>query len=253
MSEPNFNILKHNPLQLDTLESTSSAQAEITRSTQTKHLFLWYNYSMVEQLLRYPDFAQELILLLEDDQKEKKQLARKILKDNTADFSSKQAQLQQTTYARTKRMMEILDEIGEPSLSNIGEEGTLAISVLASHDVANTLKKVLKKFEDLYRSNREDCRYQSIPAMTDALLVAERKPQRFGTQWFFDKHNYPFLYPVADFEHVEERRKEYGIEPFRWPKSLAMPKSKQPWLKRPLSELVMREPTEEEYKMNQAY
>jgi len=51
------------------------------------------------------------------------------------------------------------------------------------------------------------------------------------------------LYPVANFEDIEERRREYGIEPFRWPKSLAMPKEEQPWLKRPLSELVMREPT----------
>ena len=203
--------------------------------------------------LRYPRLAQELTQLLDNDQKEKMQLAREFLKDNTADFSSERARLKHTTYARTKRMMEILEEIKEPSLSNIGSDGALAVSVLASHDTADTLKKVLKKFEDLYHSNREDCRYQSIPAMTDALSIVERKPQHFGTHWFFDKDNYPFLYPVIDFEHVEERRKEYGIEPFRWPKSLAMPEAKQPWLKRPLSELSMREPNEEEYTLNQAY
>jgi hypothetical protein len=200
-----------------------------------------------------PEFIHELTRLLEDDQKEKLELAREFLKDNTADWTSEKARLKQMTRRRTKRMMEILDDVGEPSLSNIGDKGTLAISVLASHDTPSTLKKVLKKFEDLNRTNREDCRYQSIPAMTDALSIAERKQQRFGTHWFFDKDNYPFLYPVADFEHIEERRKEYGIEPFHWPKSLAMSEEKQLWLKSPLSELVMREPTEEEYRLNKAY
>lgn len=52
---------------------------------------------------------------------------------------------------------------------------------------------------------------------------------------------------VDDFAHVNERREGYGIDPLRWPKSLAIPEPEQPWLKRPLAELVMREPTEAEY------
>lgn len=41
---------------------------------------------------------------------------------------------------------------------------------------------------------------------------------------------------------------KYGVEPLRWPKSLAIPEGKQPWLKRPLSEAVMRDISEEEFR-----
>ncbi len=83
--------------------------------------------------------------------------------------------------------------------------------------------------------------------MTDWMLILEPKPQRFGTIWLFDEEKEPFLPTVDDFEYVNVRREEYRIEPLRWPKSLAIPEEKQPWLKRPLSELRMREPTQKEY------
>jgi hypothetical protein len=86
--------------------------------------------------------------------------------------------------------------------------------------------------------------------MTDALLIMEGKPQRFGTQWFFDANNYPFLPTVEDFEHVNERRKQYGIEPLHWPKSLAIAEAEQTWLSRPLCEAIMRRPAQEEYELN---
>jgi len=46
---------------------------------------------------------------------------------------------------------------------------------------------------------------------------------------------------------MTDRRAEYGIEPLRWPKSLAFPESEQPWLQKPLSDLIMRDVTEAEY------
>ena len=202
-------------------------------------------------MTKYPEYAKELARLLEDDQKQKKELARKFLAGDSRYISEERAVLKAKARQRATRMLQILDDIREPSISKIGDDGALAMSVLASHDNADTLRTVLEKFNQLHRDDRENCRHQSIPAMTDAFLVTKREPQRFGTQWFFDQQQYPFLYPVEDFERVNERRLEYDIEPLRWPKSLAIPESEQPWLARPLSELVMREPTELEYKLNQ--
>jgi hypothetical protein len=79
--------------------------------------------------------------------------------------------------------------------------------------------------------------------MTDWVAVLEHQPQKFGTIWLFDSNNHPFLPTVEDFENINERRKVYELEPFRWPKSLAIPEEDQPWLKRPVSEAVMRAPT----------
>lgn len=161
-------------------------------------------------------------------------------------WEAQQTELKQKTQQRIKRLLEIVEEIGEPSITNIGAEAAQAVSVLALHDGSVALKKILTAFNQLYARDKADCYYQAIPSMTDLLLILEGKPQRFGTQWLFDANKQPFLPTVADFDHVNERRTAYGIEPLRWPKSLAIPESEQPWLTRPLSELIMRDPTEEE-------
>jgi len=201
--------------------------------------------------MKYPQCAQELSQLLDEDQKEKKDFAQQFFaaKDN-AQFEAERQHLIANTKKRTARMLQILDEIKEPSLSNVGDEGALAISVLASHDEPPVLDIVLASFQVVYDRDKDDCRYQSIPAMVDASRLAKRQPQYFGTQWFFDDDKYPFLPIVEDFEHVNERRREYSIEPLRWPKSLAIPESEQPWLSKPIEQLVMRAPTAEEYNAN---
>ncbi|MDB5175498.1 MAG: hypothetical protein JWM81_356 [Candidatus Saccharibacteria bacterium] len=201
--------------------------------------------------MKYPQYAHELSQLLDADQKEKKDFAKWffVTKDS-AQFETERKGLIANTRKRTARMLQILDDIKEPSLSNIGDEGALAMSVLASHDEPAVLDKILIAFQGLYGHDKEDCRYQSIPAMVDASRLAKRQPQYFGTQWFFDDDKYPFLPIVEDFEDVNERRRKYGIEPLRWPKSLAIPESEQPWLSKPIEQLVMRVPTTEEYIAN---
>lgn len=180
--------------------------------------------------------------MLQDDQAEKRETGRVYFQDGTILPPKEKAR------QRIDRMLQILDKIGEPSIANIGEEGALAVSVLATHGSLEVLEKVLAVFEALDRRDRSNTLYRAIPSMTDLALILRRKPQHFGTQWLFDKNKQPFLPTVEDFSHVNERRAAYDIGPLRWPKSLAIPESEQPWLTQPLSNLVMRSPTEEEYK-----
>jgi len=195
--------------------------------------------------MNYPEYSAELADLLLADQDEKKKLGEAFFHD-----PDKMQTLQKTTRTnaelRVNRALEILDAIGEPSISNIGLEGTQALSVLAVHTSIDNLKKLLVSFMKVYEHQRDECYFQAIPSMTDRLLILEGKPQRFGTQWMFDANKYPFLPTVEDFEHVNERRAEYQIEPLRWPKSLAIPESEQPWLKQPLSKAIIRQPTKTE-------
>lgn len=197
--------------------------------------------------MKYPDYAAELAELLRADQTEKRKVGQSYFHADKQTLETLKIALRQHTRERTKRMSEILDIVDEPSISNLGIEGTRAISVLAVHDPA-VLDKVLAAFVALYQKNRNDTYYQAIPSMTDLSLILAGKPQRFGTQWLFDEHKQPFLPTVEDFKHIDERRTTYGIEPLRWPKSLAIPESEQLWLKRPLSELLMRDPTPGERK-----
>ena len=198
--------------------------------------------------VKFPEQARELADLLDQDQDEWREYARKEFEahDKSSLGSDKQL-LRWRVAKRARRMLEILEDIGEPSISNIGTEGCLAISILATHASLKTTRCILKSFNDLYARDKTNTRYQSIPAMTDWLAVLERKPQVFGTIWLMDQQGYPFLPTVEDFEHVNERRAIYDVEPLRWPKSLAIPEEKQSWLAKPLNELVMRDPTNAEY------
>lgn len=200
--------------------------------------------------MTYPQESQELIALLETDQIEWKDFARAEHEaDDKTSLDTERAALHQRVQLRAERMLEILDTIGEPTLSNIGADAAQAVSILALHcSSRDILSRVLKAFQTCYGQTPENTYTKAIPSMTDWTLLLERKPQRYGTIWLIDSSNNDrFLPTVEDFKHVNERRKEYNIEPLRWPKSLAIPESEQPWLQRPLSELVMRDPTDAEY------
>jgi hypothetical protein len=199
-------------------------------------------------MIAYPAQAKELVQLLQKDQAEKRAAGRAFFEaGDKSSLDIKHAELAAKSRQRAQRMLQILDEIGEPSLSNLGTDAAQAVSVLAVHTSFDTLRRVLIAFNACYERNKDDAYYQAIPSMTDWILLLERKPQRFGTQWLFDENKQPFLPTVEYFDRVNERRAEYSIEPLRWPKSLAIPESQQPWLKRPLSEVVMREPTDDEF------
>ncbi len=210
---------------------------------------------MQDTELKFPNLAKELANLLKDDQAEWREYALyEHQSSDNSDLLTKKKTLREHVQKRAGRMLEILEEIGEPSLSNIGTDGALAISILATHNSIETTRRVLKSFNDLNTRDKTDARRASIPAMTDWLAVLEHKPQTFGTIWLMDEQGMPFLPSVKNFESVNERRTDYGIEPLRWPKSLAIPEDQQPWLNKPLYELTMRNPTAEEYaKFGQDY
>ena len=191
--------------------------------------------------------TQELVRLLEEDQQESRIMGRAFFQADNTNLVDQQKNIMRKRDQRAKKALQILKEIGDPSISNLGVAGAQAMSILALHASPNVLREVLGAFTKLYQRKAEDTYYQAIPSMTDLLLILEHHKQRFATQWLFDKNKQPFLPSVEDFEHVNERRHLYGIEPLHWPKSLALPASKQPWLKRPLSELVMRNLTKDEY------
>jgi hypothetical protein len=198
-------------------------------------------------MITYPQYTNELLKLLNADQTEVKAVGRIYWHGQKTTYNTARTQLKQHTRQRAARMLQILEEIGEPSISNIGSEAAQAVSILALHEGGAVLKLVLALFDQGYKRDKNDTYYKAIPSMTDWLLLSERKPQRFGTQWMFDSHQQPFLPTVEDFVQINERRAQYDIETLHWPKSLAIPEPEQPWLKRPLSGLVMRTPTDAEY------
>lgn len=196
----------------------------------------------------YPDESKELTDLLDEDQKEYKKFAKKyLLSNNKSSLEKERLVLVKHFRERAKKMRRIVKKIGLPSISNIGKEANIAVSVLASHASIEDTKFILDIFNKIYKKNKEEVNFESIAALSDIVLVFEHKPQEYGTIWFFDNNLQPFLPTIRNPKELNERREKYGLGPLRWPKSLALDESLQPWLKKPINELIMREPTKKEY------
>jgi len=199
-------------------------------------------------MVNFPKQAAELHRLITKDQAAWRSFWQQYYDTrDTPEFVEEFAKVRQLQKQRSEKVMQILEEIQEPALSNVGAEAAQALSVVALHDSLSVLRKVLAAFQLCYERDKSDTYVQAIPSMVDRVAILERRPQTFGTLWELDENGQPFLPTVEDFAHVNEHRAEYGIEPLRWPKSLAIPEEKQPWLKCPISDAVMRDLTDEEY------
>ena len=114
--------------------------------------------------------------------------------------------------ANTKKMKQIVKEIGWPTISKVGEEASENAWLLVQHadrDVAFQ-KECLELMKKL---SPEEVSEQNITYLYDRICVNEGKPQFFGTQFYDNEHGAYGPRPIEDIEHVDERRKTIGLEP----------------------------------------
>ena len=92
----------------------------------------------------YPELRQELIKLGEEDQTEIREHYKKLNALKTdAEKEQLETQLKAHCHTRAERMIEILKTIKEPSISNVGIEGSQVISFLALHSYLDEMKNSL--------------------------------------------------------------------------------------------------------------
>lgn len=110
------------------------------------------------------------------------------------------------------RMAEILDEFGWPGWSLVGEDGALAAWVLIQHADFNL--DLQKRGLALMRAAvaADDADPSDLAYLIDRVLVAEGKPQLYGTQLGVgeDGELTPRT-PIEDEANVDARRAEMGL------------------------------------------
>ena len=74
-------------------------------------------------------------------------------------------------------------------------------------------KKCLKLLKDEYNKNPKNIDKANIAYLTDRILVAEKKKQIFGTQFYINKKNKLIPRPIKNKKAINQRRKEYNLEP----------------------------------------
>ena len=196
----------------------------------------------------FPELRQELIRLGAEDQAEIRAHYQKLEALKTVDEKSQlEAQLKAHCHARAERMMEILDIIKEPSISNVGVEGSQVISLLALHSYLDEMKSVLAAFEKVYKQDPTNTHNEAIPSLTDRILAFEHRIQLYGNNWMIDRNGEYFMIPVQDFKHMNERRAQFGLGPRMKPTVYAIGEEKYP-LGQGLAEAAdQKELTNEEY------
>lgn len=129
-------------------------------------------------------------------------------RSETGDLS-KEEWIQQTAIdvANMKRLAEIIDIYGWPGLRFAGAASQTAFLVLQHADSANQRKYVAQLHEAV---QRHDALGSDLALLEDRLLVADGKPQRYGSQLSTNPLRFD---PIEDEAHVDERRRSIGLEP----------------------------------------
>lgn len=112
----------------------------------------------------------------------------------------------------TERLVEIIDLIGWPGISNVGTKGGQAAFLILQHAEHH----IQKRFLPLVRNAvaEKELAPGSLALLEDRILVREGKPQIYGSQLFRNPETGELEFSeIADESNVDERRARLGLEP----------------------------------------
>jgi hypothetical protein len=143
--------------------------------------------------------AAELQRMADEDQ----QLRRKM--------QAVHEELTSTDARNTQRLCEIVDEMGWPTRSRVGEAAEHLAWLLVQHadrDVAFQ-RRCLALMES--ESADEVCP-KHLAYLEDRIRIADGRPQRYGTQLTMTEHGLD-AGPLEDPDKLDDRRQRVGLEP----------------------------------------
>lgn len=154
-----------------------------------------------EQTLGDAPLRRELLALVVEDQ-----AARAAMIKDWSDPAAKAA-VEAIDRRSTARLKEVVARHGWPSFALVGEDGAHAAWLLVQHADLDPAfqKECLAKMQPLVE--RAQASGIDYAYLTDRVAVAERRPQRYGTQ--FDERREPR--PIEDEANVDARRAALGM------------------------------------------
>ncbi|MCZ8217168.1 MAG: hypothetical protein O9262_13065 [Cyclobacteriaceae bacterium] len=110
-----------------------------------------------------------------------------------------------------KKLSDIIDTIGYPTIEKVGKEANEASRLLIQHSIGQPefMRKCAELLESVVRENK--AYLKSLAYLTDRIAVFEEKPQLYGTQFDWDENGNLSPNPFDDLNKVNERRKSIGF------------------------------------------
>ena len=146
-----------------------------------------------------------------------KELAQELLQMSEADQTIRREErwldAEKIDQANTERLKKIIADIGWPSKTRVGEGAAHAAWLIVQHADSDPEWQAeclqLMKQESAQEVATEDVAY-----LEDRVLVAQGKPQRFGTQFYVNEQGVYGPQELDDVGNLEQRRIDAGMEPF---------------------------------------
>ncbi len=111
-----------------------------------------------------------------------------------------------------QRLIEIVDEFGWPRPSMVGERAASTAFLIIQHAEADLQRRFLPDLREAAKAG--DLELSQLALLEDRVLLADGKPQRYGTQVKALAVGGPYqLQSLEDAATVDERRASMGLGP----------------------------------------
>lgn len=124
------------------------------------------------------------------------------------DYNEKMANL----HCRNAKILDkIIDNIGYPTVENVGKEASEAAWLVIQHSIGQPyfMKKSAELLKVAVNENKADLK--SFAYLSDRIAVFEGKPQLYGTQFDWDENGEMSPNQYDDIAKVNQRRKSIGL------------------------------------------
>ena len=160
----------------------------------------WQN--VVEKIRKQytnPSLRDELLARSEIDQAARRRYA--------ADMSAYYTELMAVNAANTAWLKQVIEKYGWPTKTMVGQDGASVAWLLVQHadQDLDFQRACLILLREAVRQGEAEI--GNLAYLEDDIAVAEKRPQRYGTQFMNDET--PF--PIEDPAHVDERRAAVGL------------------------------------------
>jgi hypothetical protein len=187
----------------DDWEESAEGQRFISRERAIKAELVRINGNGTDQKLR-----AELLAMGKTDQG----IRMKMFAMPNAQQGTLELELEHTDATLTEKLKQIVASHGWPTIALVGYDASQAATLILIHSRDHDFqRRLLPELQKLVQEKR--IVGLDIATLVDKTLVAEGKPQRFGTQFAWKGDGPMVMNPVEDPAHLDQRRENYLLPP----------------------------------------
>jgi hypothetical protein len=195
-----MNLMTGNAMTLPPGASIKSANGALTKADKPQTV----------SSVKYPELREVLLKRMAADQQVRVEQAQKY-KGVPVPLAA-QEEMRKIDAENTAWIKPLMKQHGWLGNSLVGADGAAAAFLIVQHmQDADFRKSSLELLQKAVRDG--EARGDQLALLTDRFLVAEGKPQRYGTQTRVTKDGKFEIPPIEDEANVDKRRAEVGLGP----------------------------------------